>query len=60
MDQIMIDVTSVPDVRIGAEAVLMGKQGNDEITADELAERAGVINYEIVCAISHRVPRKYL
>ena len=60
MDQIMVDVTGVPGVSIGDEAVLLGKQGNDEISAEELAVQAGTINYEIVCMISHRVPRKYL
>ena len=60
MDQIMVDVTSVPGVCIGDEAVLLGKQGDEEVTADDLAENAGVINYEIVCGVSSRVPRKYL
>jgi alanine racemase len=60
MDQIMVDVTSVPGVSIGDEAVLLGKQGDEEVTADDLAENAGVINYEIVCGVSSRVPRKYL
>lgn len=59
MDQVMVDVSSVPDVSIGDEAVLLGKQGNAEISADELAQKAGTINYEIVCMISRRVPRKY-
>lgn len=60
MDQIMVDITHVSGVSIGDEAVLLGKQGDAEITADELAAQAGTINYEIVCMISHRVPRKYV
>ena len=59
MDQMMVDVTGVPDVKIGDTAVLMGKDGEQEITADELARLQGTINYEIVCGISRRVPRIY-
>ena len=60
MDQIMVDITDVPGVAIGDEAVLLGKQADEEITAEELASQGGTINYEIVCMISHRVPRKYV
>lgn len=60
MDQIMVDITDVSGVAIGDEAVLLGKQGDEEITAEELANQAETINYEIVCMISHRVPRKYV
>jgi alanine racemase len=42
---------------LGDEAVIIGRQGQEEITADELAEKLGTINYEIVTGISHRVPR---
>ncbi len=59
MDQFMVDVTNIDDVEIGDEVVLIGKQGNDEITATELADLAGTINYEITCSISKRVPRVY-
>ena len=59
MDQMMVDVTGVPDVKIGDTAVLMGKDGEQEITSDELARLQGTINYEIVCGISRRVPRIY-
>jgi Alr-MurF fusion protein len=57
MDQTMIDVSGVPGVRIGDEVVLIGRQGNDEITAEEVAEQLGTINYEVVSAILARVPR---
>lgn len=60
MDQLMVDASTIPDLQIGDEAVLLGKQGQNEITADELARLVGTINYEIVCMISHRVPREYL
>ena len=59
MDMIMADITDVPEARIGTIAVLLGKQGNEEITADELAEKAGTISYEIFTGISERVPRIY-
>ncbi|MFH1258602.1 MAG: alanine racemase [Elusimicrobiota bacterium] len=61
MDMIMIDVTPIKDqIKIGDEAVLLGKQGKEKITAEELADKIGAIPYEIVCAISKRVPRVYV
>ena len=60
MDQIMIDVTDVPAVKTGDEAVLLGKQGTGEISAEELAELAGTIPYEIVCSVTRRVQRVYI
>lgn len=59
MDQIMVDVTDVPNVQIGDEAVLLGEQGSERITADELAAWAGTISYEILLSVSERVPRIY-
>jgi alanine racemase len=59
MDMCMIDATCVPGVREGDEAVLIGSQGNERITADELAEKTGTISYEVLCGISGRVPRLY-
>jgi alanine racemase len=60
MDMCMIDVTDVPNVAAGDEAVLIGGQGEEQIGADEVADLAGTANYEILCAISARVPRLYL
>ncbi|MBI5327555.1 MAG: alanine racemase [Deltaproteobacteria bacterium] len=60
MDITMVDVTHIKDVSQGDEVVLIGRQGNDEITADELAEKAGTISYEILCGITSRVPRVYV
>lgn len=59
MDQLMVDVTHIPDVAQGDEVVLLGRQGEEEITAEEIAERMGTISYEVVCMISERVPRIY-
>jgi alanine racemase len=57
MDQTMIDVTAVHDVRQGDEVVLIGEQGGERITAESVAERLGTINYEVVSEILARVPR---
>jgi alanine racemase len=60
MDQCMVDVTDIPDVKTGDEAVFIGRQGNNEITADEVADLAGTINYEVVCLVGKRIPRVYI
>lgn len=60
MDMLMVDVTEVKDVSAGTEAVLLGRQGSEEITAGELAGIAGTITYEIFTLISARVPRVYI
>jgi alanine racemase len=57
MDQTMIDVTDVPAVRQGDEVVLIGRQGDEMITVDEVARNLGTINYEVVSEILARVPR---
>lgn len=59
MDQVMIDCED-DDVQVGDEAVLIGKQGESQITANDWAHQMGTIGYEIVCGISARVPRNYL
>ncbi len=59
MDQMMVDVTHLPDVKAGDEAVLVGKMGEDFISVEELADNAFSFNYEFVCGISRRVPRAY-
>ncbi len=59
MDQIMIDVTDVPETHPGDIAVLIGTDGSETVTADELAGLYGTIGYEVVCGISKRVPRIY-
>lgn len=60
MDMTMLDVTHIRGVTEGDEVVLIGRQGHDEITVDEVAEKAGTISYEILCGISSRVPRVYV
>lgn len=60
MDQCLCDVTHIPGVSIGDEVVLIGKQGDQEITADEVAEKIGTISYEVLCGINANVPRIYL
>ena len=60
MDQFVADVTDIPDVRPGDEAVLMGRQGGNEITAGEIARIRETIDYEVVCGIGKRVPRVFL
>ena len=60
MDQIMVDVTALPGVEAGEEVVLIGRQGDQEILASELAQKAGTIAWEIFTGISYRVERIYL
>jgi alanine racemase len=60
MDLTMIDVGHVPDVRLEDEVVILGSQGNETISADEIAERVGTINYEIVSSLTSRVPKVYV
>ena len=60
MDQCMLQMDDVPDAEIGDEVVLIGRQGEDEITATEIAEDWGTINYEVICGLASRMPRVYL
>lgn len=60
MDQTIIDVTDIADVKIGDEVTVFSGNTENAPTADDLAEFAGTINYEIICAVSKRVPRVYL
>jgi alanine racemase len=59
MDQFMVDVTNVEGVCRGDEVTLIGKDGNEEILADEIAKLTGTINYEVVCDLGKRIPRFY-
>ena len=60
MDQCMIDVTGVPDVKVGDEVVLFGSQGGGTIPAEELAHTVGTMVHEITCNINRRIPRVYI
>lgn len=57
MDQSIVDVTHIPQVRVGDEVVLIGQQGEAVLTAEQVAQRLGTINYEVVSEILARVPR---
>jgi alanine racemase len=60
MDLTMVDATDVEGVSVGDEVVLMGCQGEDGITADEIAEKIGTVSYEVLCMVGKRVPRVYI
>jgi alanine racemase len=60
MDQIMLQLDAVPDAVEGSEVVLLGSQGDARITAEDIAQRWGTINYEVVCGVGKRVPRVYV
>ena len=57
MDQCMVDVSRIPQTRVGDEVILIGRQGNAALTAEQVAQRLGTINYEVVSEILARVPR---
>lgn len=59
MDQLMLDVTGVPELCEGAIVTFAGRQGEQSVTFERMAELAGTISYELVCALSPRVPRIY-
>jgi alanine racemase len=59
MDMIMLDLSHHPDVGVGDEVVMVGTQGSDTITSDDIATWAGTISYEIMCRVGPRVPRVY-
>ncbi|TKS61984.1 MAG: alanine racemase [Nitrospira sp.] len=59
MDMVMVDVTHVAGAAVGDEAVLIGRQGQEQITADDIAEWTGTISYEVLCSIGPRIPRQY-
>ena len=60
MDQVMLDVTDIPDVKVGDTVTVFGKDKNEEITLDELSKIADTISYELLCAVGMRVPRVYI
>lgn len=61
MDQCMIDVTDINgEMHVGDEAVLFGRQGDKEITIEEVASNMGTVNYEVVCVVGKRIPRAYI
>lgn len=60
MNLCMADITDIPEVKVGDEAVLIGAQGNERISADEVAAHIGTINYEVVTRLPMHIPRVYL
>lgn len=60
MDQIMVDVSALDDVHMGDIATILGRDGDQTITAEELGDNAASFNYEFVCGVGLRVPRKYV
>ena len=60
MDQFMVDVTEIPDVQEDDEVTLLGSDGAECITMEELAEKSGGFHYEMICDIGKRIPRVYL
>lgn len=60
MDMCTLDISQVPECAVGDEVVLMGKQGGERITADEIAAKVHSISYEILCALGKRAPRVFL
>ena len=59
MDQFMIDVSKIDDVKVRDEVIIIGSQGEKTISAEEVGDISGRFNYELVCDISKRVPRIY-
>ena len=59
MDQMMVDATSIPDIQRNDVVTLIGKDGNEEITVEEISALAGTFNYEFVCDLNKRIPRNY-
>lgn len=60
MNMIMVDVTRISNIELEDEAVLLGKQDGEEITAEELGEKSSTINYEVVTRINPLLPRRYI
>lgn len=59
MDQTIVDVTDIPNVKLDDKVILIGCSGEESITADQMAQAIGTINYEIICGLSRRIPRAY-
>jgi len=59
MDMVMVDVTEIPQARSGDSVALIGQQGAERITAEDIADAIGSISYEVLCSIGPRVLRCY-
>ena len=60
MDMCTVDVSHIPDCQVGDEVVLMGKQGREYISANEIADMAQTVSYEVLCALGKRAPRVFV
>jgi len=60
MDVTLVRIDDIRNAEVGDEVVLFGRQGKEEITVDEIAERSGTVNYEVICGIGKRVARTYV
>jgi alanine racemase len=59
MDQCMIDVTDIPNIKVSDEVILLGQSGDIKFNADDIANILGTINYEVICMLRQRIPRVY-
>jgi alanine racemase len=57
MDQLMLDVSAIPNIQEGEIVTLLGQEGKEEISADDWAEQLNTISWEILCGFKHRLPR---
>ena len=60
MDQFMVDVTDIPEVKTGDEVTLIGTDGGETITIENMGDISGRFNYEFACDLGKRIPRVYL
>ena len=60
MDQVMLHLDEIPEASVGDEVVLIGRQGDEVIHAEDLGREWNTVNYEVVCGLQARVPRIYL
>ena len=59
MDQMMVDVSAIPEVKEGDQVTLIGSDGGQEITMEDLGDLSGRFNYELACDLGKRVPRRF-
>ena len=59
IDQTRVDISYIPEAKEGDEVVVIGKSGDNELSAEEVSELAGSFNYELLCDLGKRIPRVY-
>ncbi|NLC11069.1 MAG: alanine racemase, partial [Firmicutes bacterium] len=60
MDQVVLDISALPEARLEDEVVFYGTQGGETISVEEVAKQLGTISYEVLCAVGKRIPRAYI